>query len=165
MVAWARDARRGVVIGGGLLGLEAGRGLVERGLDVEIVHRADRLMNLQLDTEAAAMLRESVEELGMRVRLNASAERLIGEECVQGVELADGTRIACEMVVFATGIRPNAELAARAGLRSSARSSWTTRSGPSAAITCTRSGSARSTAATCPGCGHLPGSRRESWPT
>ena len=117
MVAWARDARRVVVVGGGLLGLEAGRGLVERGLDVEIVHRADRLMNLQLDAEAAAMLRESVEELGMRVRLNASAERLIGEERVQGVELADGTRLACEMVVFATGIRPNAELAARAGLR------------------------------------------------
>ena len=117
MVAWARDARRVVVVGGGLLGLEAGRGLVERGLDVEIVHRADRLMNLQLDAEAAAMLRESVEELGMRVRLNASAGRLIGEERVQGVELADGTRLACEMVVFATGIRPNAELAARAGLR------------------------------------------------
>lgn len=117
MVAWARAARRAVVVGGGLLGLEAGRGLLERRVEVEIVHRAERLMNLQLDAEAAAMLRESVEDLGMRVRLNASATRLIGATEVEGLELADGTRLGCDMVVFATGIRPNAELAARAGLR------------------------------------------------
>jgi nitrite reductase (NADH) large subunit len=117
MVSWARHVRRVVVVGGGLLGLEAGRGLLERGLDVDIVHRAPRLMNLQLDVEGAAMLRETVEELGMRVRLNASATRLLGERRVEGVELADGTRLECDMVVFATGIRPNSELAAQAGLR------------------------------------------------
>jgi nitrite reductase [NAD(P)H] large subunit len=116
MVAWARDARRAVVVGGGLLGLEAGRGLLERGLEVDIVHRAPRLMNLQLDAEAAAMLRVGVEELGMRVLLDASATRLLGDAAVEGFELSDGSRLGCDMAVFATGVRPDTELAARAGL-------------------------------------------------
>jgi nitrite reductase (NADH) large subunit len=117
MARWAQDAGRAVVVGGGLLGLEAGRGLLARGLDVEILHRAPRLMNLQLDTEAAAMLRESVEDLGMRVRLNASATGLLGRGAVEGVRLSDGTRLEADMVVFATGIQPNTEVAAGAGLR------------------------------------------------
>jgi nitrite reductase (NADH) large subunit len=116
MLAWARDARRVVVVGGGLLGLEAARGLLEHGLDVLVVHRASRLMNLQLDAEAAAMLRQNVEELGIRVRLEASASALLGRAGVDGLVLADGTRLACDMVVFATGIQPSTELAARAGL-------------------------------------------------
>jgi nitrite reductase (NADH) large subunit len=114
---WARGARRAVVVGGGLLGLEAARGLLARGLDVEIVHRAPLLMNLQLDADAGALLRARVERLGMRVRLAASARRLIGGECVDALELDDGTQVACDLVVFATGVRPEVELAERAGLR------------------------------------------------
>jgi nitrite reductase (NADH) large subunit len=117
MLAWARNARRVVVVGGGLLGLEAARGLLEHGLDVLVVHRAPRLMNLQLDAEAAAMLRQNVEELGIRVRLQASATGLLGHTSVDGLELSDGTRLPCDMVVFATGIQPNPQLAARAGLK------------------------------------------------
>jgi nitrite reductase (NADH) large subunit len=115
MLAWARDARRAVVVGGGLLGLEAPRGLVERGLAVDIVHRAPRLMNLQLDEETAAILRKSVESLGMRVHLDASPARLLGDARPERLELADGAHLARDMVVFATGIRPNVELAGRAG--------------------------------------------------
>ena len=117
MLAWAEGAQSVAVVGGGLLGLEAGRGLLERGLDVEIVHRSARLMNLQLDAEAAEILHRSVAELGVRVRLDASTARVLGEDRVEGLAFADGTQLACDMVVFATGIRPNIELAARAGLR------------------------------------------------
>jgi nitrite reductase (NADH) large subunit len=116
MLAWARTARRVAVVGGGLLGLEAGRALLERGLEVEIVQRGGQLMNLQLDAEAAAMLRSSVEALGMGVRLDASTKRVIGNARPEGLELEDGSLLACDMVVFATGTRPEVELATRAGL-------------------------------------------------
>ena len=116
MLAWAQSARRVAVVGGGLLGLEAGRGLLERGLEVEIVQRAGRLMNLQLDAASAAVLRTSVEKLGMRVHLDASTTRVLGDARPEGLELGDGGRVECDMVVFATGTRPNVELATQAGL-------------------------------------------------
>ena len=116
MLSWAAEARRVAVIGGGLLGLEAARGLQERGLEVELVHRAPHLMNLQLDAEAGAILRRSVEEMGIRVHLDASTTHVLGEPGIEGIALADGTEVFCDMVVFATGIRPNTEVAARAGL-------------------------------------------------
>jgi nitrite reductase (NADH) large subunit len=109
----AQSARRAAVVGGGLLGLEVGRALMARGLDVEILQRAPRLMNQQLDHEPAALLHASVEALGMRVRLSASPVAVDAQALV----LADGARVACDLVVFATGARPNVELAARAGLR------------------------------------------------
>jgi len=116
MLSWAENASRAVVIGGGLLGLEAARGLLERGLDVEVVHRSSRLMNVQLGDGAAQILQAAVEGLGITVRLDASTTRVVGSERVEGIELADGETIACDMVVVAAGIRPNTELAARAGL-------------------------------------------------
>jgi nitrite reductase (NADH) large subunit len=115
MLACAREARSVAVVGGGLLGLEAGRALLERGLEVDVVHRPPRLMNQQLDEEAAAILRKSVERLGMRVHLDTATTRLIGKARAEGLAFADGTWISCDMVVFATGIRPNTELAACAG--------------------------------------------------
>jgi nitrite reductase (NADH) large subunit len=116
MLAWARDARGVAVVGGGLLGLEAGRALLERRLAVDVIHRAPRLMNLQLDAEAAAILRTNVERLGMRVHLDAAITRVLGKARAEGLEFANGTWISCDMVVLATGIRPNTDLAARAGL-------------------------------------------------
>ncbi|GAC1319576.1 MAG: NADPH-nitrite reductase [Thermoleophilaceae bacterium] len=117
MLAWVERGRRVAVVGGGLLGLEAARGLLERGMDVEVVHRAERLMNVQLDDEAAGLLQSSVEELGIKVRLATSTERILGKERVEGLGFADGSELECDMVVFATGIRPNVELAARSGMR------------------------------------------------
>jgi nitrite reductase (NADH) large subunit len=118
MLEWARGARRLAVIGGGLLGLEAARGLLERGLEVHVIHRADRLMNVQLDGQAGAILRRGVEELGIHVHLATSTTRILGEGGrVSGLQFGDGTTLDCDMVVVTAGIRPNVDLASRAGLR------------------------------------------------
>ena len=116
MLSWAEEASSAVVIGGGLLGLEAARGLLERGLEVEVIHRAPRLMNVQLDEGAARILQSAVEALGIRVRISASTTRVLGSERVEGIELEGGEEIACDMVVVAAGIRPNSDLAQHAGL-------------------------------------------------
>jgi len=117
MLGWARQARRVAVIGGGLLGLEAARGLLERGLEVHVVHRADRLMNVQLDGQAGAILLRGVEELGIHVRLEASTARVLGDGGhVSGLDLGDGETLDCDMVVVTAGIRPNVDLASGAGL-------------------------------------------------
>jgi nitrite reductase (NADH) large subunit len=108
--------RRVVVIGGGLLGLEAAYGLAKAGAPVTIVHLMDRLMERQLDAPAAALLKRLVEARGIDVRLNASTKAIFGDGCVQGIELADGTHIAADAVILAAGIRPNAGLAHSAGL-------------------------------------------------
>ncbi len=117
MLACARGARRVAVIGGGLLGLEAARGLLERGMEVHVVHRAGRLMNVQLDGQAAAILRRGVEELGIHVRLETSTTHVRGEDGrVTGLQFGDGSTLECDMVVVTAGIRPNVDLAAGAGL-------------------------------------------------
>jgi nitrite reductase (NADH) large subunit len=117
MLDWARGAHRVAVIGGGLLGLEAARGLLERGLEVHVVHRAERLMNVQLDGQAAAILRRGVEELGIHVQLETSTTRVHGDEGrVTGLQFGDGTTLDCDMVVVTAGVRPNIDLASHAGL-------------------------------------------------
>ncbi|MEA2223617.1 MAG: nitrite reductase large subunit, partial [Solirubrobacteraceae bacterium] len=118
MLEWARDARRVAVIGGGLLGLEAARGLQARGLEVHVIHRADRLMNVQLDGQAAAILRRGVEELGIHVHLETSTTRILGEDGrVTGLRFGDGATLDCDMVVVTAGIRPNIDIASSAGLQ------------------------------------------------
>jgi nitrite reductase (NADH) large subunit len=112
----AAGQRRAVVIGGGLLGLEAAYGLAKAGAPVTLVHLMDRLMERQLDAPAAALLKRLVEGKGIDIRLNASTKAIFGEGKVQGIELADGTRIAADAVIFAAGIRPNAALAQAAGI-------------------------------------------------
>lgn len=108
--------KRVVVIGGGLLGLEAAYGLAKAGSPVTLLHLMDRLMERQLDAEAAAMLKRRVEEKGVHVVLEASTARILGSEKVTGVELADGRLMEADAVVFAAGIRPNVQLAKDAGL-------------------------------------------------
>jgi len=105
-----------VVIGGGLLGLEAAYGLAKAGTPVTLLHLMDRLMERQLDAPAAVLLKTLVERKGIKVLLNASTARIHGDARVEGVELADGRRIEADAVVFAAGIRPNAVLAKDAGL-------------------------------------------------
>lgn len=116
MIRRAQRARRAVVIGGGLLGLEAAWGLLERGLEVQVVHLMDRLMERQLDHGAAQVLRAELERLGLRVMLPAATRRIEGEGKVQAVLLDDGTRLEAELVVICAGVRPNVELAVGAGL-------------------------------------------------
>ena len=107
---------RAVVIGGGLLGLEAAYGLARRGVDVTLAHVMDRLMERQLDAAAADILRRLVEEKSVRVLLNANATRINGAGRVEGIEFADGRTVPADAVIFAVGIQPNADLARQAGL-------------------------------------------------
>ena len=108
---------RVVVIGGGLLGLEAAHGLAKARARVTVLHLMDRLMERQLDALAARMLKRAVEARGIAVRLNAAAARIMGDRRVEAVELRDGRAIAADAVVVAVGIRANTGLARDAGLK------------------------------------------------
>ena len=106
-----------VVIGGGLLGIEAAHGLCRFGTNVTLIQHADRLMNRQLDSEAASMVANNLREAGVDIRLNTSVRRIKGTERVESVVLADGSELPCDTVVFATGIAPRTALARKAGLK------------------------------------------------
>jgi nitrite reductase (NADH) large subunit len=107
---------RVVVIGGGLLGLEAAYGLAKTGARVTVLHLMDRLMERQLDARAARMLQRAVEQMGIEVVLNADTIEIGGANRVDSVVLKDGRRIEADAVVVAIGIRPNAGLARDAGI-------------------------------------------------
>jgi nitrite reductase (NADH) large subunit len=107
---------RAVVIGGGLLGLEAAYGLAKAGAQVSVVHLMDRLMERQLDLPAAAMLKRALEAKGISVHLEAETAAIRGVRRVEAVELADRRTIAADLVVVAVGIRANVELARTAQL-------------------------------------------------
>jgi len=116
LLALADAKQRVVVVGGGLLGLEAAYGLAKAGSKVTLLHLMDRLMERQLDTPAAALLKRLVESKGIEIVLDADTRRIMGTDQVEGIELADGRIIVADAVVFAAGIRPNAELAREAGV-------------------------------------------------
>jgi len=116
MLRAARTVSQAVVIGGGLLGLEAAAGLHEQGMQVSVVHLADHLMEKQLDSSAAYLLEQSMKEKGIDIYTSANTTEIIGEEHVTGVTLEDGTRIPAQLVVMAVGIRPSTALAESAGL-------------------------------------------------
>ena len=106
-----------VVIGGGLLGIEAAYGLVRAGASVTLVHLVDRLMERQLDAAAAGLLERALEAKDIRVLLGTTTRRILGEHCVRAVELDDGRRIDCNLLVMAVGVRPSVALAKDAGLK------------------------------------------------
>jgi nitrite reductase (NADH) large subunit len=116
LLTLAARKKRVVVVGGGLLGLEAAYGLAKAGAPVTLVHLMDRLMERQLDAPAADLLRTLVERKGISILLNADTARLHGETHVEGIELADGRIIDADAVIFAAGIRPNTALAKDAGI-------------------------------------------------
>src|SRR5262249_4567766 len=112
----AGRAQRAVVLGGGLLGLEAARGLLSHGLEVTVVEMAPHLMVQQLDADAAAILRKQMEKLGVGVLVGKQTRRLLGGADLEGVEFADGSSVPADLVVVSCGVRPNVELAKNAGL-------------------------------------------------
>ena len=116
LLTLAAAKKRVVVVGGGLLGLEAAYGLAKAGAPVTLLHLMDRLMERQLDRPAAGLLKTLVERKGIRILLNASTARIHGEGHVEAIELADGSRIEADAVIFAAGIKPNAALAKEAGI-------------------------------------------------
>jgi nitrite reductase (NADH) large subunit len=112
----ATHAKRALVIGGGLLGLEAARAVKGCGLDTAVVEVASRLMPRQLDGSGAALLEQSIRDLGITVHVDRRMIQFVGETAVRGVELSDGEVIAADLVVVSAGIRPRDELARKAGL-------------------------------------------------
>jgi assimilatory nitrate reductase electron transfer subunit len=116
IVKEAQTARRAVVVGGGLLGVEAARGLAGRGLPVVLVHRAEHLMERQLDAEAGLVLEQTLTGLGVDVRTGASVAASRGDGPGHRVELTGGEEIEADLVVFACGVRPVTGLAREAGL-------------------------------------------------
>ncbi len=117
IAGYAQDCDRAVVLGGGLLGLEAARGLLSHDVEVTVVEAAPHLMPQQLDSTGAALLQCKLEEMGVRVILGASATHLLGDGRVNGVRFKDGSTLAADMVVISCGIRPNVAEATAAGLR------------------------------------------------
>ncbi|MCP3391278.1 FAD-dependent oxidoreductase [Bradyrhizobium sp. CCGB12] len=116
LLTLAAAKKRVVVVGGGLLGLEAAYGLAKAGAPVTLLHLMDRLMERQLDAPAADLLKTLVERKGIRILLNAATARIHGDGHVEAVELADGSRIEADAVIFAAGIKPNVTLAKEAGI-------------------------------------------------
>ena len=112
----AKQHGKAVVIGGGLLGLEAANGLLKQGMDVTVVHLMDCLMERQLDKPAAALLKASLEQKGLKFLMQAQTEAILGKDRVEAVRFKDGLEVAADLVVMAVGIRANYALAEKIGL-------------------------------------------------
>jgi nitrite reductase (NADH) large subunit len=116
MIKTAQTHKKAVVIGGGLLGLEAANGLRIQGMDVTVVHRSDSLMNMQLDTEAAALMKTELEATGLKFLMGYDTKALLGEQRVETIRFSNGEEIAADLVVMAVGVRPNIQLAKDSGI-------------------------------------------------
>ncbi|MCI0700307.1 MAG: nitrite reductase large subunit NirB [Planctomycetia bacterium] len=112
----ARDCKTAVVIGGGLLGLEAAKGLMTHNVEVTVVEMAPWLMSVQLDEAGGAVLGQTIEKLGIKALTGTSTKELVGHIHVSGVKFADGSEIPADMVVISAGIRPNVDLAKECGI-------------------------------------------------
>jgi nitrite reductase (NADH) large subunit len=113
---YAQGKKIAAVIGGGLLGLEAARGLQNFGLEVNVVHLAGHLMQQQMDAGAGAILKDSMERLGVKVLLKKNTTAILGFDQVRGLQFADDSTLECDMVVISAGIKANWEIAAGSGL-------------------------------------------------
>ena len=113
---YAKDCKSAIVIGGGLLGLEAAKGLMTHNVSVTVVEMGPWLMGVQLDEAGGKVLQQTIEKLGITALTSASTKELLGHTTVTGVKFADGREVAADMVVISAGIRPNKELAAEHGI-------------------------------------------------
>ncbi len=116
MLETAKTYKKAVVIGGGLLGLEAARGLLNLNMDVSVVHINEYLMNLQLDRTASSLLQAELERQGMKFLLKKNSEAILGKKRVTGLRFTDGSEVEADLVVMAVGIRPNIALAKSTGI-------------------------------------------------
>jgi len=116
MIETAKTHKKAIVIGGGLLGLEAANGLMIQGMDVSVVHRSNTLMNQQLDQAASDLMLAELQEKGMHFLMRHDTAELIGEDRVEKVRFKDGTEVEADLVVMAVGVRPNIKLAQDSGI-------------------------------------------------
>jgi nitrite reductase (NADH) large subunit len=116
MIYHAKACKKAAVIGGGLLGLEAAKALLDLGLEAHVIEFAPRLMPRQLDAQGSSVLQKKIEALGVSVHLNKNSKEVLGEESVTGLQFTDDTVLELDMIVVSAGIRPRDELAKQAGL-------------------------------------------------
>jgi flavorubredoxin/NADPH-dependent 2,4-dienoyl-CoA reductase/sulfur reductase-like enzyme/rubredoxin len=113
---YRRGAGKAVIIGGGVLGLEAAWELISTGMEVAVVEAAPRIMPRQMDEAGSARLRELIEKSGIKLYLGVSTQEITGADRAQGVLISTGAELPCDLVILSTGVRPNTELAAEAGI-------------------------------------------------
>ncbi len=118
MLAYSNSHTHAVILGGGLLGLEAANGLVLRGMKVTVIHNHELLLNRQLDKPAAKMLQTELEQRGITFKMSAQLKELLGNDQghISAVHFGDGSELACDLFIMAIGVRPNMSLAQQAGL-------------------------------------------------
>jgi len=116
MIEAAKTYKKAAVIGGGLLGLEAAKGLLNLGMEATVIHDQATLMNMQLDSTAGAMLRADLEGQGMKFKVSTLTTEITGEERVTGLTFKDGSSLECDLLIMAVGIRPNMALTKEARL-------------------------------------------------
>jgi len=116
MIETAKTHKNAIVIGGGLLGLEAANGLMLQGMNVTVVHISKSLMNQQLDFEAAELMKHELEQTGLNFLMEHETEALIGEQRVEKIRFKNGLELDADLVVMAVGVRPNIELAQASGI-------------------------------------------------
>ena len=116
MLEASKTYKKAAVIGGGLLGLEAARGLLNLGMDVTVIHLAPYLMERQLDATAGRLLQKELEKQGMKFLLEKQTEEIYGETRVEGLKFKDGSTLEADLVVMAVGIKPNVQLGKDCGL-------------------------------------------------
>ena len=113
----SRYKKKAVVIGGGLLGLEAAKALKDNGMEATVVHLMDHLMDQQLDYDSGLILQMLLERVGLKFRMQAVTEEILGKDYVTGIKLQSGEVIDADLVLICTGIKPNTKLAEKAGIR------------------------------------------------
>ena len=118
MLTYSRSHNKAVVLGGGLLGLEAANGLVLRGMDVTVIHNHQVLLNRQMDRQAGEMLQKELELRGLKFKMAAKTQQLIGDKNghIMAVRFEDGSELECDLFIMAIGVRPNMALAQDAGV-------------------------------------------------
>jgi nitrite reductase (NADH) large subunit len=117
MTAYAKKAKKGAVIGGGLLGLEAAKAMIDLGItDTSVIEFAPRLMPRQIDETGSNVLKEKLEVLGLKILTNTNTSEILGDDCITGMQFANDTKIDVDMLVISAGIKPRDELARLAGL-------------------------------------------------
>ncbi len=122
MTAYARKAKTGAVIGGGLLGLEAAKAMIDLGIsDTHVIEFASRLMPRQIDEAGSGILKNQLQSLGLKILTNKNTTGITGDDCITGMCFSDDTRIDVDMLVISAGIKPRDELAKSSGLETGAR--------------------------------------------
>ncbi|WP_182534762.1 nitrite reductase large subunit NirB [Fontibacillus panacisegetis] len=116
MMEASKKYSKAAVIGGGLLGLEAARGLLHLGMDVSVIHINSYLMERQLDEPAAKLLQKELEAQGMKFLMQKQTSGIVGGRRAEGLQFADGTELSADLIVMAVGIKPNIELAKSSGI-------------------------------------------------